>query len=255
MPFQLGFTKTASALFVLHSTSKRASAFLILYLIATTAAQQSALKSVQSPPPRLLTEAAHQAALGQNTTKSEQTAAHIHKPTMTRIAPIAPSPNGSAFTPPTQSRPPTQLAAGFSKTTKSKDKAVQIKGAPKPMDKQWDNYLPLKDAEGEIREVWLTTPGSEKHSLGFVAARKMEPKEGRLAEEIDMWCAEGHPRLSPFLRGKMKDGQAKLELNLCKVRELSEEEAKKEEEAGDRRRRPAPAARWTRSARSARRRR
>ena len=41
----------------------------------------------------------------------------------------------SAFTPPTHSRPPTQLAAGFGKTTKSKDKAVQIKGAPKPMDK------------------------------------------------------------------------------------------------------------------------
>ena len=64
---------------------------------------------------------------------------------MTRLAPIvALALTASAFTPPTQSRPPSQLAAGFGKTTKSKDKAVQIKGAPKPMDKQWDNYFALK---------------------------------------------------------------------------------------------------------------
>ena len=157
---------------------------------------------------------------------------------MTRIAPIvALALTASAFTPPTHSRPPTQLAAGFGKATKSKDKAVQIKGAPKPMDKQWDNYFALKDAEGEIREVWLTTPGGDKPlPLGFVAAKKDgSPKEAvALQKKLIMWCAEGlHPRLSPFLRGKMKDGQAKLELNLCKVRELSDEEAKKEEEAGD----------------------
>ena len=135
-----------------------------------------------------------------------------------------------------RAKPPTQLAR-FGKTTKSKDKAVQIKGAPKPMDKQWDNYFALKDADGEIREVWLTTPGGDKPlPLGFVAAKKDgSPKEAvALQKKLIMWCAEGlHPRLSPFLRGKMKDGQAKLELNLCKVRELSEEEAKKEEEAGD----------------------
>ena len=90
---------------------------------------------------------------------------------------------------------------------------------------------------GEIREVWLTTPGGDKPlPLGFVAAKKDgSPKEAvALQKKLIMWCAEGlHPRLSPFLRGKMKDGQAKLELNLCKVRELSDEEAKKEEEAGD----------------------
>ena len=73
---------------------------------------------------------------------------------MTRIAPlVALALTASAFTPPTQSRPPSQLAAGFGKTTKSKDKAVQIKGAPKPMDKQWDNYFALKPREGKIREV------------------------------------------------------------------------------------------------------
>ena len=103
--------------------------------------------------------------------------------------------------------------------------------------RQWDNYFALKDADGEIREVWLTTPGGDKPlPLGFVAAKKDgSPKEAvALQKKLIMWCAEGlHPRLSPFLRGKMKDGQAKLELNLCKVRELSEEEAKKEEEAGD----------------------
>ena len=113
----------------------------------------------------------------------------------------------SAFTPPTQSRPPTQLAAGFGKATKSKDKAVQIKGAPKPMDKQWDNYFALKDADGEIREVWLTTPGGDKPlPLGFVAAKKDgSPKEAvALQKKLIMWCAEGlHPRLSPLLRGKM----------------------------------------------------
>ena len=60
------------------------------------------------------------------------------------------------------------------------------------------------------------------------------PKAVALQKKLIMWCAEGlHPRLVAPLRGKMKDGQAKLELNLCKVRELSEEEAKKEEEAGD----------------------
>ena len=111
----------------------------------------------------------------------------------------------SAFTPPTHSRPPTQLAAGFGKATKSKDKAVQIKGAPKPMDKQWDNYFALKDADGEIREVWLTTPGGDKPlPLGFVAAKKDgSPKEAvALQKKLIMWCAEGlHPRLSPFLVG------------------------------------------------------
>ena len=108
---------------------------------------------------------------------------------MTRIAPIvALALTASAFTPPTHPRPRTQLAAGFGKTTKSKDKAVQIKGAPKPMDKQWDNYFALKDADGEIREVWLTTPGGDKPlPLGFVAAKKDgSPKESsRAAEEID----------------------------------------------------------------------
>ena len=143
-----------------------------------------------------------------------------------------------AFEAPAPARPPTRLGAGFGKATVA-TKAKQIDSGPKPMDKQWDNYFALteEDAAAVTKEVWITTPGGERPlPLGFAACRA----GGDVAEAVALqkalilWCAEGlHPRLSPFLRGKMKDGQAKLELNLCKVRELSDEEAKKEEEAGD----------------------
>lgn len=156
---------------------------------------------------------------------------------MTRII-VALACAAAAFTPPNApQRAPTSLSAGFGKTTASTTKAVQIKGAPKPMEKQWDNYFTLKDDGGEIREVWITTPDGDKPlPLGFVAARKdASPKEAvALQKKLILWCAEGlHPRLSPFLRGKVKGGEVKLELNLCPVREVTEEEAKAEAEAGD----------------------
>ena len=110
------------------------------------------------------------------------------------------------------------------------------------MDKQWDNYFALKDADGEIREVWLTTPAAK--ALPVSGCKRREPEGGRaLQKKLIMWCARLYPRLSPSLRGKMKDGQAKLELNLCKVRELSERRPRAEEEAGDPLGGIAPAAR------------
>ena len=145
---------------------------------------------------------------------------------MTRII-VALACVAAAFTPPNAPhRAPSSLSTGFGKTTASTTKAVQIKGAPKPMDKQWDNYFTLKDDGGEIREVWITTPDGDKPlPLGFVAARKdASPKEAvALQKKLILWCAEGlHPRLSPFLK---KGKEVKLELNLCPVREVTEAEA------------------------------
>ena len=117
----------------------------------------------------------------------------LDKPIMTRIIVVLAC-AASAFRRRPNQDPLGHTAAGFGKTTKSKDKAVQIKGAPKPMDKQWDNYFALKDAEGEIREVWLTTPGGDKPlPLGFVAAKKDgSPKEAvGAAEEVDYVVRRG----------------------------------------------------------------
>ena len=84
---------------------------------------------------------------------------------MTRIAPIvALALTASAFTPPTQSRPPSQLAAGFGKTTKSKDKAVQIKGAPKPMDKPAVRVLGTSRRRRHAAMAWGRRDSNTAHS-------------------------------------------------------------------------------------------
>ena len=199
---------------------------------------------------------------------------------------------------PQQLRPPLALRAGFG-STKTATKAVQLKGGPKPMDKQWDQslsrrgmprnrgdaaarprrgpgrgdvaaagssaitregqrqshdvaptasprprrrdrarrYFVLKEAGGEVKEVWLTTPGGEKPlPLGFVAykAGASAAEAVALQKALILWCAEGlHPKLAPFLRGKMKDGEAKLDVAFCDVAKMTDEEIKAEEEAGD----------------------
>ena len=208
-----------------------------------------------SPEQPCCTEAADFARYKQHTRKDTQHSLQANIMTR-RITPIvALACAAAAFTPPnTPQRAPSSLSAGFGKTTASTTKAVQIKGAPKPMEKQWDNYFTLKDDGGEIREVfrgvtlqchllyhasmactqltghftqvWITTPDGDKPlPLGFVAARKdASPKEAvALQKKLILWCAEGlHPRLSPFLK---KGKEVKLELNLCPVREMTEAEA------------------------------
>jgi len=128
------------------------------------------------------------------------------------------------------------LLAGFGKAEK-KEKAVQIKGGPKPMDKQWDRYFALAEAGGVTKEVWLTTPGGDKPlPLGFVACAAGGDVAEALAlqKTLALWCAEGlHPRLAPALRGKaLKDGEVKLELAYCDVAPISDEDKQKELDAG-----------------------
>lgn len=145
-------------------------------------------------------------------------------------------PGISALYAPTQvRRVPTQLSAGFGKTTKT-SKAVQVKAGPKPMDKQWDNYFKLSEDGGVTKEVWITTPGGERPlPLGFVACKSDGDVAQALALQrtLVLWCAEGlHPRLAPFLRGKVK-GEVTLELGYCDVAAVTEEEKAKELEVGE----------------------
>ncbi|KAJ1454231.1 hypothetical protein M885DRAFT_618223 [Pelagophyceae sp. CCMP2097] len=142
--------------------------------------------------------------------------------------------SASAFRAPAAPAAKTALGAGFG-AKPADTKSQYVKGSPKAMEKQWDQYFSIRDSGRTPYEVWVTTDGAEQPlPVGFVISNGESVAEAlALQKQLVLWCAERlHPKLVPFLA--KKDG--KIDLCYCAVAPITAEEEAAEIAANN----PAP---------------